>query len=807
LADRTAANGEGRGEFAEVPLAHARALASHHVFVRSLARGLVGPEGFEDVAQETLLAGLERRPSHEGALRGWLAATARNIAGKFHRGKARRRRRELAAAQPEALPSSHELVERIELEQAVVRAVLALREPQRSAVLLRFYEGHPTAAIAQRLQVPADTVRARLRRGLAELRAQLDARFGRREEWVAALLPVAGIPTGILGPGLAKAGVAAGTTGAAVMGAKAITVLTAACATAFVAWWVLPERFYGHRSDPAVASSAANGRRGAAANGERPLPAPVSAGANRLAATREVDPNEPNDPAAAPAAAAAATLPPPGSVRFEVVDARTLKPLESVKVHFLHEQRFADYEAGGAVDVKLTSGRWEANVAAPGHEPARLDGFEVKVGETANLGRVALERGNSVVEGRVVAHHLAADKPVVVELFGDGRSPCDHCLDRRAHATDESQNVEVGGDCGWREDRDLLQITGDRSFRFTSLAAGVYWLRACDPEQRIVEAVRLEVGRGGSLWRELDVSAPTLARFELRHESGGRFSGAWSSIHQANPAAIRYAFKVNRNGAAGSGSREVGSVERTPDVDQTLDSVGLPIAIPGREPPAASALRAGQVLQLRWLVSAVQRNATDRGTQSWFSVLNRVDSEAERIDRERQEGDALGFDLGAPDCDGVQLKIKALRAGQDEIGPLPRAELTVVVSCGDYSSDEVPLDLRGDLFQPLVVTMKLRKEIAERLPEIRKGPPASCVACHGAESPGDGKVVYEAPAQTIDFDADGSTGAVIQLRSGDLKASEITLDLGSALQQALQSAGAQNETNASPEGAPAKDDH
>lgn len=803
MADRTAANGKGGGELADAPLVHARALASHHVFVRSLARGLVGPEGFEDVAQETLLAGLLRRPSHEGALRGWLAATARNLAGKFHRTKARRRRRELAAAQPEALPSSHELVERIELEQVVVRAVLALREPQRSAVLLRFYEGHPTAAIAERLHVPADTVRARLRRGLAELRAQLDAKFGRREEWVAALLPVAGIPTGLLGPGLAKAASAAGTTGAAVMGAKAITILTAACATAFVAWWVLPERYFGHRADSTVASSSANGRRGATANGERPLPAAITAGDNRLAATREVDPNDPTAAAAAAAASAAATLPPPGAVRFEVVDARTLKPLESVKVHFLHEQRFADYEAGGAVDVKLTSGRWEANVAASGYEPARLDGFEVKVGETANLGRVALERGNAVVEGRVVSNHLAADKPVVVELFGDGRSPCDLCLDKRTHATDESQNVEVGGDCGWREDRDLRQVTGDRSFRFTNLAAGVYWLRACDPAQRIVEAVRLEVGRGGTLWRELDVSAPTRARFELRHESGGHFSGAWSSIHQANPAAIHYSFKVHRSGVEGGG-REVGSVERTPNVDQTLDSVGLPIAIPGREPPAATALRADHVLQLRWFVSAVQQNATDRGANGWISVLNRVDA-AERLDRERRDSDALGFDFGAPDCDGVQLKIKALRGDLDEVGPLPRAELSVVVSCGDYSSDEVALDLRGDQFQPLVVTMKLRKEIAERMPEIRKGPPASCIACHGAESPSDGKVVYDtASEQTIEFSGDVP---VINLGGGNSDGAALEINLGSVLQQALQGAGAQNETNAPPEGAPAKDDH
>ena len=791
-----AIHGNGRGELGDLPLVHARALASHHDFVRALARGLVGPEGFEDVAQETLLAGLSGRPTHEGALRGWLASTARHLASKFHRGAIRRRNRERVAARPEAIPSAHELVERIELEQAVVRAVLALREPQRSAVLLRFYESHPTAAIAERLNVPADTVRARLRRGLAELRAQLDQKFGRREEWVAALLPVAGIPTGILGPAAATGGAAAGATGAAVMGAKAISILTAACATAFVAWWVLPDRFVTRLFQPAVAASSSHGGRGASTSGATPLPAPVEVDAKRLAATREVDPNDAAAIAAAAASSAATNLPPPGTVQFEVVDARTLRPLGKVKVHFLHEQRFADCEAGAVVDVKLTSGKWEANVASPGYEPALLSGFEVKIGETANLGRVALERGNSVIEGRVVANHLAADKPVVVELFGDGRSPCDLCLTRRMHAApeegqEEAQNVEVGGDCGWRDDRDLLQVHGDRSFRFTNLAAGVYWLRACDPEQRIVEAVRLEVGRGGTLWRELDVSAPTKARFELRHEGGTLFSGAWSAIHQANAAPIHYEFR--------RGGQAVGEVELRPTADDSLASVGPPIAIPGRAPPIP-AQEVGQVLQLRWVVSSINREG-----RSFFNFLGRH-QDPERLDRERQEGDALAFDFGAPGCDGVALKVKKVRPDLHEVEPLPRAELSVVVSCGDYSSEELPLDLRGELFQPLVVTLKLRKEIAERLPEIRKGPPASCIACHGAEAPNDGKVLYEGQGQTVEF----TDAPVINLSGGSLDSGSFQIDLGSALQRAIEQTATSSGVGAaggSSESPPQKDDH
>jgi RNA polymerase sigma-70 factor (ECF subfamily) len=777
-------NGDGSGEFGDAPLVHARALASHHGFVKALARGLVGRPDFEDVAQEALLAGLKRPPARAESLTSWLATTVRHLASKLHRGDARRARREEAAARPEALPSAHELVERIELEQVVVRAVLTLKEPQRTAVLLRFYEGHATAAIAERLGVPADTVRARLRRGLAELRVQLDTKFG-REEWVAALLPVAGIPPGILGPALAKSTVAAGMTGAAVMGAKAITIVASACATAVLAWWVLPDHFVASLFGPAPLTSAAKGGdNGGPTAGAKPLAAPAAVNGGGLAATREAETSE------AAAAAAQKNLPPPGSVHIEVVDAHTRKPLDHVKIHFLHEQRFADYDSDATVNVKLTSGKWDANVASVGFEPAQLTGFEVKAGETVNLGVVGLERGNSVVEGRVVANHLAADKPVVVELFGDGRAPCDACLAKQLHAAaEEGQDLKIGADCGFRDDRDLLNVTGNRAFKFTNLAAGVYWLRACDPDQRIVSAVRLDVGRGGTIWQELNVCAPTLARFELRHDSGGLFSGAWSNIHKANVASIHYSFRMGR-----SGGQEVGTIDHTPSAEETLASVGPPLPIPGRDTGLADAPNAGQTLQLRWFVTAV-----GTGSKNGISLFSRLSDTGlqERLDRERQEGDRLGFDFGTPLCDNVALALKAVRPDLHEIAPLPRAELSVVVSCGDYTSDELPLDLQGDQFQPLVVTMHVKKEIADRQAEIRKGPPASCVACHGSEAPTDGNTVYGSPQATVQFLSD----TPILNFGGDGK-SDMTVDFGSILQDALNTV---QPAKADP--APDKGDH
>jgi hypothetical protein len=72
-----------------------------------------------------------------------------------------------------------------------------------------------------------------------------------------------------------------------------------------------------------------------------------------------------------------------------------------------------------------------------------------------------------------------------------------------------------------------------------------------------------------------------------------------------------------------------------------------------------------------------------------------------------------------------------------------------------------------------VIALELDPDIAARLPEIREGPPASCVACHGSEAPTDGKVVYGTPQTeiTIDFGDLGSSfqlGDSVQIQMGDL---------------------------------------
>ncbi|HKD99892.1 MAG TPA: sigma-70 family RNA polymerase sigma factor, partial [Planctomycetota bacterium] len=145
-------------------------LIAHAGFVRQLARALVRDESIaDDVAQETWRAALESPPRRGGPLRPWLATLARNFARRHWRGESRRSARERAAAREEATPSADARLQHAESLRVVVDAVLALPEPYRSALLLRYYEDLPPRAIAEREGIPVETVHTRLRRALARL--------------------------------------------------------------------------------------------------------------------------------------------------------------------------------------------------------------------------------------------------------------------------------------------------------------------------------------------------------------------------------------------------------------------------------------------------------------------------------------------------------------------------------------------------------------------------------------------------------------------------------------------------------------
>ncbi len=165
-------------------------------WLRALAVQLVRDvDRAEDLFQDTMVASMRDQASPRGALRPWLAQIARRLAWRSSRTDQRKARREGIAASSKTEPSAADTAERLEWHHGVITAVRDLEEPYRTAVLLRFFEDLPPREIAIRTSTPVETVKTRLKRGLAALRARLDTQYGNRKTWVGALLPTLGMRT------------------------------------------------------------------------------------------------------------------------------------------------------------------------------------------------------------------------------------------------------------------------------------------------------------------------------------------------------------------------------------------------------------------------------------------------------------------------------------------------------------------------------------------------------------------------------------------------------------------------------------
>ncbi|MSR46981.1 MAG: hypothetical protein EXS13_07945 [Planctomycetes bacterium] len=435
------------------------------------------------------------------------------------------------------------------------------------------------------------------------------------------------------------------------------------------------------------------------------------------------------------AEAAAAPLPPAGVVKVQVVDGERGVTLEDgVTIQFLSEQRFAKHEGGGAVEVPLTEGRWTACIHARGFEPYDLGAFVVVATTPVDLGMVALIRGNGVIEGEVIARHLGVDQPVRVALRGIGRARCAECL---APPETESKAGEPVHGCGDGDEPSWFTLSGTRRFRFQNLAQGTYWLRAIDPAQKIVEMRRVDIARGGYVWTALEVSAPTLARVELRHAHGALFHGDWEKFHAESPATIE--FKIERE------EKVVGQASCSPEADDVRASIGGALVPLPEAPPAAKgaseALLAGAQLQVSTDITSVfdvQLSFNFGGSDAssgllvvgnWDGLLQSGGS-GERLDRDRQEADSLEFVAGEPDLGAAELTLTKTRPDAFTLQPLPRSQLTVQVRCGGYESDRLPLDLRFGETLPLVVTMYPTEKRREELDWIALPEPESCTRCH-----------------------------------------------------------------------------
>ena len=169
-------------------------LFQHVGWARRLARRLsTDADDAEDLLQETWMAAAQRPPTADRPLRPWLAVVLRNrfvnraVAGR------RREARRAALASEAAAVSPEVLLEKVQVQRLLGELVAGLDEPYRQTVILRYFDDLSAAQIARRSNVPAGTVRWRLKTALDELRRRLDARHGgRRAVWTALVRPLVG---------------------------------------------------------------------------------------------------------------------------------------------------------------------------------------------------------------------------------------------------------------------------------------------------------------------------------------------------------------------------------------------------------------------------------------------------------------------------------------------------------------------------------------------------------------------------------------------------------------------------------------
>ncbi|MEQ1894515.1 MAG: carboxypeptidase regulatory-like domain-containing protein, partial [Planctomycetota bacterium] len=88
-----------------------------------------------------------------------------------------------------SMQSPAEILEAEDQRRRLIELVLALEEPLRVVLMLRFFEQLPPREVAGRLGLPLETVRTRQKRGLELLRARLDREsHGDRGAWALALV-------------------------------------------------------------------------------------------------------------------------------------------------------------------------------------------------------------------------------------------------------------------------------------------------------------------------------------------------------------------------------------------------------------------------------------------------------------------------------------------------------------------------------------------------------------------------------------------------------------------------------------------
>ncbi len=162
----------------------------HQSMVIGTANRMLGnAEDAHDIAQQVFLRVWKSAPRYEATAKftTWLFTILRNLV--FNETRRRSRRKEIPLEQEtddhapqqfadHTAPAADQLTQQEELEQALDKAIAALPEKQRLAVVLRRHEELPYEQICDILKMSLPAVKSLLFRARAELRKHLAAHLG-----------------------------------------------------------------------------------------------------------------------------------------------------------------------------------------------------------------------------------------------------------------------------------------------------------------------------------------------------------------------------------------------------------------------------------------------------------------------------------------------------------------------------------------------------------------------------------------------------------------------------------------------------
>ncbi len=155
----------------------------HSVLMYSVAMRILGdPSEAKDVLQESCIQIWEKASKFDpklGKASSWAAILVRNRAVDRIRSLQRRQRLSEEAAMESSLEpapgkSANDVLYKQEKAALIGSAIMELPQDQRQAIDLAYFKGLTHHQIAEKLQEPLGTIKARIRRGLLRMRDKLE---------------------------------------------------------------------------------------------------------------------------------------------------------------------------------------------------------------------------------------------------------------------------------------------------------------------------------------------------------------------------------------------------------------------------------------------------------------------------------------------------------------------------------------------------------------------------------------------------------------------------------------------------------